>query len=593
MSGIDDWEPSPPPPRRSARPSAGLSATTTAAVARPAASPLGMLGRRRAQREERNTLTKFQRMVIPHALMGAGEATMAVALAGSSFISVTPDAARSKVLLFLTISMAPFAVVAPLIGPVIDRMRGGRRLVVQIAAAGRAIITFLMIRHLDSFLLFPEVFAALVLAKTYTVSKAALVPSVVGSDQELVEANSKLGIISGLAGFVAAIPAGIIYKGMSAFHSATPAAKGSVLRSGIVEQVSGPKATLCFTMLVFIAAFVAATRLPREAIADHGQSVEAKEELSTVAVRLASSGMAFLRASVGFLFFEMLFYVRRTGASIGWVGAGLAAASVATMLGNAVGPRLRRRVREELMLIGALGLAAVAGISTALAPGLLTSVVLMATVNGSAAVGKLAFDSIVQRDAPEANQGQAFAQFETKFQLAWVGAGIIPVLLSISLPISFIIVGVLAAFAGATYLISMRRLQLGQPLPTTMSERVRRQAKSMAAKRAARAAAAARVEREAAGDAPTRRPARRRARGDAADDDLYGGSGTGLGDDPDEGLDDDPDDGLDEDWDPPAPRRSSFAPPSSPSSSPSLAAPQPRRRLDPPGDNRRLPPPSL
>ena len=145
------------------------------------------------------------------------------------------------------------------------------------------------------------------------------------------------------------------------------------------------------------------------------------------------------------------------------------------------------------MLIGALILAAVAGLSTALAAGLFTSVVLMAAVNGSAAVGKLAFDSIVQRDAPEANQGQAFAQFETKFQLAWVGAGIVPVLLSITLPISFLVVGVLAAFAAVTYLVSMRRLQLGQPLPTTMTQRVRRQAKSMAAqRRAAKEAAASR-----------------------------------------------------------------------------------------------------
>ena len=49
----------------------------------------------------------------------------------------------------------------------------------------------------------------------------------------------------------------------------------------------------------------------------------------------------------------------------------------------------------------------------------------------SGAIGKLAFDSIVQRNAPDANQGRAFAQFETKFQLAWVMAGIVPVLLPI------------------------------------------------------------------------------------------------------------------------------------------------------------------
>ena len=34
--------------------------------------------------------------------------------------------------------------------------------------------------------------------------------------------------------------------------------------------------------------------------------------------------------------------------------------------------------------------------------------------------GKLAFDSIVQRDAPDANRGRSFARFETRFQIIWV-----------------------------------------------------------------------------------------------------------------------------------------------------------------------------
>ena len=37
-------------------------------------------------------------------------------------------------LLFQLISVAPFAIVAPLIGPWLDRMTGGRRFVVQLTA---------------------------------------------------------------------------------------------------------------------------------------------------------------------------------------------------------------------------------------------------------------------------------------------------------------------------------------------------------------------------------------------------------------------------------------------------------------------------
>ena len=72
-----------------------------------------------------------------HALIAAGDSAMAAVLVGSVFIS-SPDAARSKVLLFQLISVAPFAIVAPLIGPWLDRIPGGRRFVVQLTALARA-----------------------------------------------------------------------------------------------------------------------------------------------------------------------------------------------------------------------------------------------------------------------------------------------------------------------------------------------------------------------------------------------------------------------------------------------------------------------
>ena len=62
---------------------------------------------------------------------------MVVALADSFFFDVDPSGARSKVLAFLVVSFTPFLVVAPFIGPVIDRIRGGRRFVVLAVAAAR------------------------------------------------------------------------------------------------------------------------------------------------------------------------------------------------------------------------------------------------------------------------------------------------------------------------------------------------------------------------------------------------------------------------------------------------------------------------
>ncbi len=149
--------------------------------------------------------------------------------------------------------------------------------------------------------------------------------------------------------------------------------------------------------------------------------------------------------------------------------------------------------------MGALAFTAFAGLSAALAGGVLAAVLLMGAVNMSGAIGKLAFDSIVQRNAPDANQGRAFAQFETKFQLAWVMAGIVPVLLPIPGSVGFAIVGGLALFAAVMYMVSMRRLQLGRPIPATLSSRARKELRKRVERR-----------REGTPTVGTRRPRRAR-----------------------------------------------------------------------------------
>src|SRR4051812_4895493 len=60
------------------------------------------------------------RLVDVHALQTAGDAFVTVALAGSLFFSVSPGTARSRIALYLLIAMAPFAVVAPVLGPLLD-----------------------------------------------------------------------------------------------------------------------------------------------------------------------------------------------------------------------------------------------------------------------------------------------------------------------------------------------------------------------------------------------------------------------------------------------------------------------------------------
>jgi hypothetical protein len=370
--------------------------------------------------------------------MAAGDAAMAVALADSVLFNISADAARGKVLLFLGISFVPFLFVAPLIGPVIDRMRGGRRLVIQIVTVLRVLLSVLMALHVDDVLLFPLAFAAMVLQKTYAISKNALVPSVVSSDDELVEANSKLGLISGLVGAVAIIPAGVLQKTV------------------------GATGTLTYAAVIFAVAFVNATRLPREVIAANDADRAEVKELHSAGVVLAANAMMLLRASVGFTFFHLFFWFRRDEGFI-WFGLSLGVSSILTMAGNALAPRIRHRLREETMLVGSLAMIAVTGVVTATLGGVPGGVALAGVVNFSAAIGRLAFDSIVQRDAPDANQGRAFAKFETRFQFGWVLAAFVPVLVRVPGQIGFLLVGLLALAATVSYTLGARAMRHGRP----------------------------------------------------------------------------------------------------------------------------------
>ncbi len=118
----------------------------------------------------------FGRLALTHVLMTAGDTLFAVSLAGSLFFSISPTAAKDKVILYLILTMGPFAVVAPALGPIIDRSRGARRAMVVASAVGRAALCPFLARDIHSLLLFPEAFAMLVLSKVYLVTKGALVP---------------------------------------------------------------------------------------------------------------------------------------------------------------------------------------------------------------------------------------------------------------------------------------------------------------------------------------------------------------------------------------------------------------------------------
>jgi hypothetical protein len=383
----------------------------------------------------------------------AGDTLVTLALAGSLFFSISPTAARGRVALSLVLTMAPCAVVAPFLGPVIDRSRTGRKAMVVGSCAARALACLAMAREIDSLLLFPIAFTLLVLSKSYAVAKSSLVPAAVRSDDELVEANSKLAITGVLAGFVASAP-GV----------------------ALLQLLSGSW-TLGLAAAVFAAGAVSGLRLPTASPSPSSGS--GRQNRSPDAdpqplpldgapnrhLRLAAAAvaMALLRAEVGFLTFLVAFGFRRSGAPSWWFGVVLAASMASTLAGSAVAPRLRASVSEERILAGALVLVAVVGLGTARIEGRLWAALVAAGVGIAAGAAKLAFDALVQRDAPPHERGRAFARFEAGFQLVWVIGALLPVMVGTPLRQGYDVLGIAALAAAVAYVLADRRLGTAAP----------------------------------------------------------------------------------------------------------------------------------
>lgn len=401
-------------------------------------------------------------MAITHALMAAGDVALVVSLA-NSFLSVDADAARGKVLLYLVVSVAPFAVVAPLIGPFLDRARGGRRVIIQFTAIGRGLSYLALAASLDSWLMFPLAFVCMVLQKTYSVSKSAIVPTIVRDEDELVEANSKLGLFAGIIGGAAAVPLGL-------------------------ASLASPKVSLIGGAALFALATIHAGRLPRDVVAQRPTGRSEQVELRNPRLMMAASALGLIRASIGFLFFHLFFWIRTEKYPSYWLALAVGSVTIGVMLGNLMAPVLRRMLSEEWMLTGSLGLVGVSGVLAGIVSGVGAAVLLSITVNVASAVGRMAFESTVQRSAPDANVGRAFAQFETRFQLSWVLGAVVSTLLLFPGWLGFLIVGIIGISATASFVVGARALRAGRPVPEGVGARVRRRMSAAMAQRGARVA---------------------------------------------------------------------------------------------------------
>lgn len=383
----------------------------------------------------------------------AADAAIAVSLANTLFFAAATAESRGNVALYLLITVAPFAVVAPVIGPLLDRVQRGRRVAMAVSFGGRSLLLVVMAVHLDDWLLYPAALGFMVLSKSFNVLKAAVTPRVLPPDITLVKTNSRISVF-GLA-------AGGVVGGVAAGFAA----------------LLGSEAALWFTAVVCVAGVWLCLRIPGRVEVTEGEtpaSLRAEPPAAPTAaggtprrrqpmgrsVVVALWGNGTARLLTGFLTLFIAFVVKAQtegspGQQLLLLGAFGAAGGAGSFLGNGLGARMHFGKPEQVIVASIVAGLAMA-VTVALVQGIVVATVTALVAGTGSALCKVCLDAVIQRDMPESSRASAFGRSETVLQLSWVIGGALGVLLPPTYWIGFGTVSVLFALS-LTQTVLVRR----------------------------------------------------------------------------------------------------------------------------------------
>ncbi len=403
----------------------GSSARATARGVRGVARATGRFSNytyrqaRRAANAEGAGDSGLSRLIELHAFNTAADAAVAVSLAGTLFFQVPTGEARGQVALFLGLTMLPFAIVAPLIGPFLDRFSHGRRWAIGGTLAVRAFLAWVLATAVatQSGWMFPAALGVLVASKAYTVTRAAALPRLLPESLTLVKANGRV-LLAGVIGAAVSAPLAVL------------------------ASLAGPAWSLRYAFVLFAIGTVLAILLPVRVDSSAGEGTmtltgttdASPTRGGRIRVRIPGSVAFALRANLGprflsgFLTMFMAFLLREV--PIGdWkpevlLGIVIGAAGLGNLLGIALASLLKEVNPRVTVVLAVLAGAVMSGLA-ALFYGVVTAALLGLTAGLAQSLAKLSLDSLIQRDVPERVRTSAFARSDTTLQLAWVIGGFV------------------------------------------------------------------------------------------------------------------------------------------------------------------------
>ncbi len=370
----------------------------------------------------------FRDLAFTQVASTAADTLVAIGLAGTLFFGVPTAEARGNVALYLLLTVAPFAIIGPLLGRILDRNPVATRGALVVAAIGRAVLAVLLLGRIDSLWLFPVAFGLLVLSRVHGITRNALLPLALDRPTDLVAANARLATI-GVAGGALAAPLGLL-----------------------ATWVGGPGGALGLSAIAALAAATIGRRLPEPDAPGRRAGAPTAVRLHLPRrVRTAQIATAVVRLLNGFLLLLLAFAFRESGAGAFDFGAVLAAAGGGFAIAAVTTPRLERRLREEPMVVAALAVEAGAAFSAGQWFGLPAAAGLAFAAGFAWGVAKLSFDGLLQANVPASRRGAAFTRSETVFSLAWVLGAVVPTAIPLPVGLGLPLAGFAALAAQIVY----------------------------------------------------------------------------------------------------------------------------------------------
>jgi hypothetical protein len=415
-----------------------------------------------------------------------GDSFVVIALAGTLFFSASAEQARGRAAFALLVTIAPYAILAPLVGPMLDRVRQGNKYILIGTMLARGLLCWGMagaVQHDDTVTLVPAALAVLVLQKAYAVTKAAVTPRLLPPDLTLVSANSRfsmasllstsagaavalaidhiLGDHTGGAAWVLRVATIIYLAGMAlglrlpdrvdeppaavtdpagpgagaagAPVNGGPAANGATAHGPAVHGATGSGTAADWAAKDWAAAPAPGLRGTRPLPTTRWRPFAIPHVGPLVSEAMRAN--AAVRVAYGFVISFLAFILRteKFGHTSDKVALGGLALAIAAggLIGTGIGSALRSRAPQLLMFV-VLAITMVVTVVGAIMFGLIAVLIVALVIAIAQTLEKASLDSILQRDIPAETRSSAFAFSETVHQLALVIGGLIGLALSLT-----------------------------------------------------------------------------------------------------------------------------------------------------------------